>query len=63
MTTPNTYATKLLIQQQLEHTHRSILHLERTLRENPNLPQENRDKIDDRMDDLNDLFIMLSNKL
>ena len=63
MTTTNTYTEKLLIQQELEHTHRTILHLERTLRENPNLTQDFRDKIDDRLDDLNDLFIMLSNKL
>lgn len=55
--------TKLVLQHQLEHTHRTILHLERTLRENPNLPQDKRDEIDDRLDDLNDLFIMLSNKL
>lgn len=63
MNSSNTDPAKLLIQHQLEHTHQTILHLERTLRENPNLSQDKRDEIDDRLDELNDLFIMLSNKL
>jgi hypothetical protein len=55
--------TKEMMQQQLQHTHQRILHLEELLMANPDLPEAEREDINDRLDDLNDLFIIISNKL
>lgn len=55
--------TRELMQHQLETTHKRILRLESFLRDNPNIPEDDREAIDDRLDDLNDLFILISNKL
>ena len=55
--------TREMMQHQLQHTHQRILSLEAFLKANPNLPEADREAIDDRLDDLNDLFILISNKL
>ena len=55
--------TKEMMQHQLQHTHQRILHLEELLITNPDLSEAEREAIDDRLDDLNDLFIVISNKL
>ena len=52
-----------MMQHQLQHTHQRILHLEELLITNPDLSEAEREAIDDRLDDLNDLFIVISNKL
>jgi hypothetical protein len=52
-----------MMQHQLQHTHQRILHLEELLITNPSMPETEREAINDRLDDLNDLFIIISNKL